>query len=223
MDNLLKKIISLGPHCCPRVRLDYIKTLNKVEISESNFFDYLMVNFQTILKIIESENIEDIININNTEIYYVSADYINVQLKNVYLQSIHDVPNINNVNDINNIEIIDCIQNNFIDKYIRRYKRLIEKMKNEDIIFIYHSPISLEESEKFYNIISKITTKKIILVSFYDFGENIDTIRKHDNLYYLNYNNLYLTKNYEYEASMAFLDWIGIFEELKKIYLENFI
>jgi hypothetical protein len=223
MDNLLNIIIPLGPHCCPRMRLDYIKTLNKVEISESNFFDYLMVDFQTILKIIESENIEDIININNTEIYHVNDNYTFINLKNVYLQSIHDVPNINNLNDINNKDVNTSIQNNFINKYIRRYKRLIEKIKNEDIIFIYQSPISLEESEKFYNIISKITTKKIILISFYDFGENIDTIRKHDNLYYLNFNNLYLTKIYEYEASMAFLDWIGIYEELNKIYLENFI
>ena len=223
MNNFINKIISLGPHCCPRIRLNYIKKLHNIELSETNFFDYIMVNFQTILKILELENIEDLININNTQIYNVNEYNTFVELKNIYLQAIHDVPNIDNLNDINNKDLINSIQRHFIDKYIRRQKRLIEKIKNEDIIFIYQSPISLEESEKFYDIISKITNKKIILVSFYDFGENIETIIKHGNFYCLNYNNLYLKKNYEYEASMAFLDWEGIYKELNKIYLENFL
>lgn len=213
----LNNFISLGPHCCPRMRLDWIKSKNGIEITKTNFFDYLMVNNETIKTILDTESIETIFNKTNINIYGYGADYLSVELNNIFLRSIHDV-----TNDIDKNRHDSNIQEQFIDKYIRRYHRLIDTLNNnKKTFFIYQGNISYEDYIEFDKIFKKKFTNKIIIISFLDFGESRPIIERFENLYYLNYNSMYLTKDYVYESSMEFLNWDLIFQHMKNIHDEN--
>ena len=227
MENYLN-MCSLGPHCCLKIRLDYIKNVNNLPIMETNFFDYLMVDINCIKKIF-SENIIEYLNINNIEIYHVSDNNICIKLKNLELKSIHDVYNLNNYDKNNynklleNQEVQENITKNFIEKYIRRHDRLINLLKNDkNILFIYQNNISISDYIELNNIFKKYTNKKIIIVCLFDFGEEKKVIENYEFLYYLNYNNMYHTKEYIHEASMNYLKWDLIFENINLIYNENF-
>lgn len=227
----INNIYSIGPHCCPRMRIDYIKKSYNIEIKETNFFDYLMVNIETIINILKIENINDIININNIEIYNITQHNLYIKFKNIYLDSIHDIPNTLNItyDDLvkNKDEIFkdnyDNINKSFIEKYIRRYDRLINILKNNDnICFIYQNYISKEDYLKLNEAFIKFTNKKIIVICFQDFGPEKNIIENYNNLYYLNYYSMYLTKDYIYEPEMKFLNWDEIFQNIKNIYNMSF-
>jgi hypothetical protein len=218
MINNLDNFISIGPHCCPRMRIDYIKNKNGIYIKETNFFDYLMVNINSIKQIFNTNNIETYINRENINIYGFNQDNLYIELKNIELKSIHDV-----INDIdeNNKEL--NIHEQFIEKYIRRYNRLIELVNNnQKICFIYQTHIPHEDYDELNSILkTKFVNTEIIIISFQDFGENKPIIERYGNLYYLNYNSMYITKDYIYEASMNFLNWDLIFEYMINIYDNN--
>jgi hypothetical protein len=211
---VLNNFISLGPHCCPRMRLDYIKNKNRINITETHFFDYLMVNINSIKQIFNIENIKTFINRENINIYGSNDENLYIELKNIELKSIHDI--VKDVDENNELNI----NKQFIEKYIRRYNRLIELLNNnKKICFIYQSFISYEDYNELYNILkTKFINTEIIIISFQDFGEDKQIIEKYENLYYLNYNSMYITKDYIYEPSMSFLNWDLIFENMINIY-----
>ena len=221
-------IYSLGPHCCPRMRLDYIKNKNNKPIGHSQFFDYLMCDIEATKKIFSTENIEEYLNINNIEIYHSNNLSTGIKLKNIRLDSIHDVPGftstINNYTElIQNLEMQNIINESFIKKYIRRHNRLIDLLKNNDnLCFIYQSNIEKKDYIELNNIFKKYTDKKIIIICFMNYGPDKEMIEKYENLYYLNIYNMYRTKDYIYDSSMEFLNWELIFENINKIYNENF-
>lgn len=176
-----------------------------------------MVNNETIKTILDTESIETIFNKTNINIYGYGADFLSVELNNIFLRSIHDV-----TNDIDKNRHDSNIQEQFIDKYIRRYHRLIDTLNNnKKTFFIYQGNISYEDYIEFDKIFKKKFTNKIIIISFLDFGESRPIIERFDNLYYLNYNSMYLTKDYVYESSMEFLNWDLIFQHMKNIHDEN--
>jgi hypothetical protein len=213
--DILNNFISFGPHCCPRQRLDYIKNKYGMCITETHFFDYLMVNINTIKNIFNIENIETYINYQNINIYGSGNEHLHIELKNIELKSIHDVDK-----NLDNSNTESTINEQFIEKYIRRYNRLIDFINiNEKICFIYQSIISYEDYTELNNIFNeKFMNKEIIIISFYDFGENKPILEKFGNLYYLNYNSMYITKDYIYDSFMCFLNWDLIFEHMKNIY-----
>lgn len=214
MENYLNKIISLGPHCCPRMRLDIQK--NNIDVGPTNFFDYLMVDFNTVLKIFESENINSLINLDNINIYDNNSHNIFLELNNCFFRSIHDVPSTED-NSMNNPKVIEAIYENFISKYLRRYQRLIDKIKNRPIIFIFMGKIDSIQSERFFDSMSKLTSKKILLISLIDGGSDLETIIRRKKYYIINLNEFYKTRDYDYEPTMDFLKWDLIFKEIKKI------
>lgn len=175
----ITKFYSLGQQCGPRTRIDYYKNIKNIEICETNFFDYLMVDVNAIINIFDNDNLFDL---NNYEIYNITDNNICIRHINLALMSIHDVPNnvsYDNDNLINK-KIIDIEDNNlksdivknFFDKYKRRHERLINLLKNNhNIFFIYQGDISYEEYLKIKNIFFKYTSKKILIISFSDFGE----------------------------------------------------
>jgi adenosine deaminase len=202
------------------MRLDYIKNKNGLPIDETNFFDYLMVDINCIKHIFLVDKIEDYINIDNIEIYDSNNESYFIKLKNIELKSIHDV----NIEISENVELKDNINENFIKKYIRRHDRLINLLKSDkNLCFIYQTYISKEDYIELNEIFKKYTNKNIIIISFQDYGSEKEVIEKYNNLYYLNYHNMYHTKDYVYEASMNFLNWDLIFDNINSIYNENFL
>lgn len=219
---------SLGPHCCPRIRLDYIKNKNNLQITETNFFDYLMVDINCIKKIFSENIIENYLNIDNISIYHADS-HLYIKIKNLELKSIHDVYSYNDydTSDYNklleNLEVQQNITENFIKKYIRRYERLINLLENDkNILFIYQNNILISDYIELNNIFKKYTNKKIVIVCLCDYGLEKKIIEKYEFLYYLNYNNMYYTKEYIYDPTMIFLNWDLIFENINLIYNENF-
>lgn len=209
--------------------MDWFKNINNIESCETNFFDYLMINVNTIINLLNAENIDEILDIEKFKIYDLNNNNIFISSNNLYLKSIHDISNNNalNNNALNNNSEINIIKNDlnihFKNKYKRRYERFINLLLNNDnIMFIYQSNISKEEYLLLESSFKKYTTKKIIIISLCDFGKDINEVIKYYNLYYLNYNNLYKTKEYVYDSTMDFLNWNLIFSKIINIYNENF-
>jgi hypothetical protein len=178
---------------------------------ETNMFDYLEVSLESIIQVLN-------IKINNLDI----EDH----LKN----NISIIKNIDGNNSVffNNFDklishhdlILDydiTIFNNFIEKYKRRYFRLINSIINEDKIFFIRFGKDKEESiNNFINIVKSINNNiKIIFIHLY-FDEN-NKVNNYNikNYYYINfYNNLDLNKKYSenlFYKTMEF-NWDSVFE-----------
>lgn len=90
---MLQNFYSIGPDCCQKFRLGWKKRIENIEIKETQFFDYLMSNIDTFISILETKDIKSFFNIDNVTIYGYSEDskILLVRLKNIYVDSIHDV------------------------------------------------------------------------------------------------------------------------------------
>lgn len=232
--SVFNNIYSFGPHCCPKLRLDIIKSTNNVQIKETQMFDYLMIDIDTIINILNITNINDLINISNLEIYGGNESILCIKLKNIYFESIHDLTNniglsreelINNSSSLlnNNENLINNINTNFIEKYIRRYHRFINLLQNEDnICFIHQYYIPIEKYNILQESFKKFTDKKILIISLFDEDQNTEIITRYENLCYLNYKSLYLTGEFSADASLPFLNWNVIFSNIENIYKLTF-
>ena len=134
--NLIKtNFISLGNSCSFRtLKNEFLKkTLkiakNKNLTMETQLFDWLLTDLNSIVMIFETNNIEELINMNN-----ISIRSNHVWLKGCYFKSIHDIKKRHAFNTYQ--EYINNIKINFIDKYIRRYYRLINILYNR--IYAYN-------------------------------------------------------------------------------------
>lgn len=147
----------------------------------TSMFDYLEISLESINQILNISNneIENYLRTNN-EIYLNWDNNNSVLFKNFdKIISHHDLPNNYSQNDYDKL----------IEKYIRRYNRLINDIKYEDIIFfIRYGDDNIESIEYFINIIKKINPT----LDFYYINVNYDENENkyiNNNLY--NYVNFY--------------------------------
>ena len=99
---------------------------------ETQLFDWLLTDLNSIVMIFETNNIEELINMNN-----ISIRSNHVWLKGCYFKSIHDIKKRHAFNTYQ--EYINNIKINFIDKYIRRYYRLINILSTTDYLLFMHT------------------------------------------------------------------------------------
>lgn len=207
------KIISLsssiaGPACA-------IATIIKKHFYnnnyETNMFDFLEVSLESIIKVLSISNnnlnIEDYIS-NNYNII-VNSDGNNSVFFNNFdkLISHHDL--ILNYNE----EIFNI----FIEKYKRRYNRLINHILNENKIFFIRFGIENKDSiMNFINNVEKINNNvKVYFINLY-FDENNKKLHNDiKNYYYINfYDSIDFNKIYSedlFYKTMEF-NWLPIFE-----------
>ena len=207
------KIISLsssiaGPACA-------IATIIKKHFYnnnyETNMFDFLEVSLESIIKVLSISNnnlnIEDYIS-NNYDII-VNSDGNNSVFFNNFdkLISHHDLI-LNYNEDIFNI---------FIEKYKRRYNRLINHILNEDKIFFIRFGIENKDSiMNFINEVKKINNNvEVYFINLY-FDENNKKLHNDiKNYYYINfYDTIDFNKIYSedlFYKTMEF-NWLPIFE-----------
>ena len=115
------RVISIGTACNVKHQIDEhfgkLKTL---------FFDWLMVDIMSVIDLLKCKSIEDILNIDTVKIDPVTPIVQNnsrVLITSLpCCISIHDVPINPTDNDIND----------FIDKYKRRYMRIIEYIHSNE-------------------------------------------------------------------------------------------
>jgi hypothetical protein len=178
---------------------------------ETNMFDFLEVSLESIIKVLSISNnnlnIEDYLS-NNYDII-VNSDGNNSVFFNNFdkLISHHDLI-LNYDEETFNI---------FIEKYKRRYNRLINHILNEDKIFFIRFGIDNKDSIiNFINNVKKINNNvEIYFINLY-FDENNKKIDNDiQNYYYINfYNNIDFNKIYSedlFYKTMEF-NWLPIFE-----------
>ena len=115
------------------------------------FFDWLITSMDSVISVLNCADIEDILKIGNIVIDSTNPIQNNKSKMLItslpYCASMHDIGRI-----VNKKSICD-----FIDKYTRRFNRLIERIKsNEKIYFIRYNKISEDEKALFIEAILKI-------------------------------------------------------------------
>jgi len=139
--------ISIGRACCVKHQID--KYFGK---KETLFFDWLISSMNSVINILNCKNIDEYLNFNNI--------YINPKIpyskgnsgKNtrVFIRSLHNCISIHDVKtEFNDDDIYE-----FIDKYKRRWNRMIEYIKqDEKIYFVRYGEINNEEKTQFIQTI----------------------------------------------------------------------
>jgi hypothetical protein len=142
-------VISIGSECNVKYQIE--KHIGKVE---TLFFDWLMTDIASVIKLLKCESIDDILIVDSikvdpvTPIVDSNSRILITSLPNCI--SIHDIP----INPSHK-DIID-----FIDKYKRRYQRIIDIINsNEPIYFIRHNRIDEKSKQIFIQTIKNINKK----------------------------------------------------------------
>ena len=139
MNNI--KLISLGRDCTLRDQIDKYSAALKIPRSETHFFDWLLVDFNTVITILrKSDNIEELISAEN---FYVDPENPNhgrhARLCNKKLSrwiSIHDIEG-----EATPAAIEECTE-----KYRRRHARLVDLIKGykDGKIYFFHENCVIE-------------------------------------------------------------------------------
>lgn len=209
------KIISLssniaGPACA--VALSIKKYYNNDY--KTNFFDFLEVSLLSIIQVLQTKDIDNILRGNNKII--LNKDDKNSVFFNNFDKMIshHDLLKI----------YTDFDYNNLIDKYKRRYERLINSIKEEKIIYFIR--YGFEDSniiKYFINSINKINPNlEIYFINVnYDINNlDINNLNKNiKNYYYVNFNN-YIDSEMKYSDDMFYktleFKWDIVFDLINK-------
>ena len=129
--------ISLGRHCATSYNIRKYIDSN----IETQFFDWLRTDFKCVLEVLNVKNINEIFNIENIIVdkeLYKDDNNLSITLKNFVKNNStllfhHDILLSEYIEQETNQKLIE-----FIDKYKRRYDRLIELIKtNKKLYFIY--------------------------------------------------------------------------------------
>ena len=182
------KIISLssniaGPACAIGVCIKKYFYNNNYK---TNIFDYLEISFVSIIQIL---------NMDYNDIDYLSYNN-NIEKNNdgKYTVKFNNFDKIYSHHDLND-NYTENDYNEFIEKYKRRYKRLINYIKNENkIFFIRYGIEDLEEIKSFINIINKINPNLVFFLIIVVYDES----QKEVNSEYININPYNLNNVYFY-------------------------
>lgn len=195
--------ISIGSACNVKYQINKHKHIHK---SETLFFDWLMTSMISVIEILSCDNIDNILFFDNIIIDSSKTKNANTRviIKSLnHCVSIHDI-----INDFSDEAIL-----NFIDKYKRRFERIIEYIKSDEhIYFIRASNIDNEIQQKFIETILNINPKCNFTLIV------IDNNKKNDTNIFKDKNLLYIKLNIE--ASNTKPDWETNFLNWEKIFLD---
>lgn len=203
------KIISLsssiaGPACAVAKSIKkYFYNNNYV----TNIFDYLEISLLSIIQILSlKDNDINFLHLNNN-IYLNKDNNYSVKFNNFdKIISHHDLIKSYNEDDYNNL----------IKKYIRRYYRLINDIKNEDkIFFIRYGLENKEMISYFLRIISELNPKLQVYFIIVDYNEDNKNNNLNNDLTYI-YINLYdnnnkIDKNTDLFFKTMQLNWNNVY------------
>ena len=159
---------------------------------KTNFFDYLEISFTSILQILR---------LKENDINYLSIDENNSFINNTNKRTImfSNFDKIYSHHDLKVDHTVDEL-NIFFEKYKRRYHRLIEYIKNENIIFFIRYGIENESQIcEFIEIIKKLNpVLKVYFINIYESNNHnksiYNKINNLDNFIEINY-NYHMDKN----------------------------
>jgi hypothetical protein len=213
--------VSLGRHCDVAYNIkNYIN-----QDFPTQFFDWLRTDFKCILYILKLKNIYQIFNIANFSIDYetfaprdLSITLKNFEKENLNLIFHHDI----SFDNYDNIELnykLIC----FIDKYKRRFNRLIEVIKSDKrICFIYRvteEKIDFETDIDEFEKVLKTINKNInyLLVILVETEENYQFI-KYSNYLKINISKFIQEGKIDYsDYTLSHIEWEKIFTIIKHL------
>ena len=198
------KFISIGDSCNIKHQID---TNHSKE--ETLFFDWLMSDMDSVNIILKNyENINDIININKLTIETKNRSKTKIYFN--YLPrmiSLHDVK----------INYKEKDLHEFINKYKRRFDRIINYIKNynDKILFLKYKHITIQQKNDFINIIKNINPNcNFKLIVFYKNDLQLENDQHFVNINLKNYINQNKKKDWKTNQ----FNWKLIFENIKNNY-----
>jgi hypothetical protein len=220
VNKLNTKFISLGRHC------DVKEQIDKFTKGPTLFFDWLRSDFKAVIKVFSYNNIlEELLFHDNIITIKHPYDILNicVEFKNMimgdnklFLLSHHDIA-IDTVVDENVIQ-------NFIDKYERRWYRVIDIINNSNqpLIFIHRITnrhaieyIDPGDEDKFIELISRINPNCKFSLVFLIHRDDISDIIIEKRNKFLSLNiEPFLKSNCEKDWRTDEYDWNQIFETI---------
>jgi hypothetical protein len=212
--------ISLGKHCDTSIFIRKIINNN----NPTQFFDWVRTDFKAVLHILNLNSIDTLFNIDNIIVdkeSYKSEGELCMTLKNFEKDNItllfhHEIP----YNNYSTVELNNKLML-FIDKYKRRFNRLIELIKSDKkLCFIYriNGNFDYENDTDIFNKIlininKNINYNLILLIE-----------EKEEEYIYLNYKNYlkinlknFYNKNFNPNDWITLYDWENIFKLIKDI------
>jgi hypothetical protein len=206
-DNYMK-YISIGNTCCAKYNIDKYKGTSK-----TLFFDWIRSTMNVVIKILECNNIDNILyfdniirDINNP--YRGENSVMTIKSFNSECLFRHDFSR----------DYTDTDTLYFIDKYKRRFNRIIEYIKsNEQICFVRVGYVSYDEIYKFNEVIKHINPECDFTLVIIDNNENNNTeIFKQKNLLYFKLNFIIPSEyDIEYDWTLQYFDWNKIFLDIE--------
>ena len=195
------RCISIGSKCNVKFQINkYVKK------QETLFFDWLGTDMETVIKILQCKNICDIL-------YH---DNIVKDPKNPYTKSnsriiIKSLPYCVSIHDFTiNFKKEDI--DSFINKYERRFKRLIELIcSTEKLYFIRYEKITEEQKKLFIETILNINPDcDFTLVSVID--DCVNEINKGER--FIEFKLIRKFNKYPDDWSTSYLDWNTVFKTI---------
>lgn len=191
--------ISIGDRCNVKFQID--KHRHQIE---TLFFDRIFSSMHSVMELLRCDNIDDILyfdNVGRDKNDPTTSTNSRIVIKSLdYCTSVHDLPLEYSDNDI--VE--------FIDKYKRRFNRIIEYIKsNEKIYFIRSGPVDDNDRQKFIKTILKINPNCnfALVVIDNNINHNSETL-KYDHCLYIKLNINRLPSS---DWTTSDLEWEKIF------------
>ena len=205
-----------GPACAVATSIKNNLYLNKNY--PTNFFDYLVVSLKSVNELLSIKESDIQYLDQNLNIYNNLSKSMTVEFNNFNkLISYHDLKK-----DYDNEDFI-----NFIDKYKRRYFRLLNYIKNEkEIYFIRYGEENINEIKIFCNIIKNLNSNLFFRFVNVIYNENkIYVDIKVNNYLLINFNDIN-DKNIKYNEDLFYrtlqFNWLKIFEIININYKKMF-
>ena len=204
------KYISIGMCCNVKYQID-----NHKHKDETLFFDWLMISMNSVVEILSTPDINNILYFDNIT-RDVNIPYHNknssIVIKSLdYCVSIHDL-----LRDYTDSDVFE-----YIDKYKRRYDRIMEYIKSDEKICFIRDDSSNSNSvvdnnnirQKFVETILKINPNcKFTLVIIDNKNENDSEILKYDHCLHIKLN----INPPKYPGwTTTFLNWEKIFSDIE--------
>lgn len=195
------QFISIGRGCNVKYQIN-----RHCKNSETLFFDWLGTDMDTVISVLQCKNINDILTYDNIIRDPKTNLGSRVLIKSLpYCVSIHDFK----------LDFSDKEIYNFLNKYKRRYERIIEIIKsNKKLCFIRYGKIEDKNKEEFIETILKINPNANFTLVSINVQQNINNVNKSD--YFLEINLTY-NQTCDNDWTTSYLDWKSIFETINEM------